>query len=304
MRPVSTLGEASVVGAGIDPAGHGSSPDPGWSRVPSLVDVDWAASHLDDPTVRFVEVDEHPGRRLHRIPGTVAWVWSTELCDPVRRDVASRDQLSRLLGRSGIEPDAHIVLYGEPANWFAAWAFWLLRQHGVERMSLLDGGRNGWLRRGLPRTDEITGYPETRYLLDPPSFAHRAMLSDVLGSLADPASVIVDVRGPREYSGELIAPPGVPETAQRAGHIPGAVSIPWDAAVNADGTFRSRDELCELYQAAGIAPSKEVTTYCRIGERSSHTWFVLHELLGYPRVRNYDGSWTEWGSMVGTPIER
>jgi thiosulfate/3-mercaptopyruvate sulfurtransferase len=304
MRPGSTLLETSAVPGATSGGGDAGPTERGDRPVQPLVDATWAIGHLDDPTVRFVEVDEHPGRRLHRIPGTVTWVWASDLCDPVQRDVAGPEQLAALLGRSGVGPDTHIILYGEPGNWFAAWAFWLLRQHGVERLSLLDGARTSWVHQGLPLTTDVTDHAATRYPLGRPSFAHRAMRSDVVDGLADPGVVLVDVRGPREYSGELIAPPGVPETAQRAGHIPGAISVPWDVAVNADGTFRDREQLRELYEGAGVVPSKDVTVYCRIGERSSHTWFVLHELLGYPRVRNYDGSWTEWGSAVGMPVER
>jgi thiosulfate/3-mercaptopyruvate sulfurtransferase len=195
------------------------------------------------------------------------------------------------------------VLYGDNHDWFAAWAYWQLRLHGVERVSLLDGGRKHWLDRGLPTTTEVPTYEATGITLDEADHALRAFQRDVLTSLGDASLALVDVRSPAEYAGEVIAPPGMSETAQRAGHIPGAVSVPWAQVVNEDGTFKGADELRALYAAKGVTLDKDVITYCRIGERASHSWFVLHELLGYPRVRNYDGSWTEWGSVIGVPIE-
>jgi thiosulfate/3-mercaptopyruvate sulfurtransferase len=275
---------------------------------PVLVDGDWALAHLHDPAVRFVEVDERASRGQYNhghIPGAVNWRWEVDLQDPVRRDVPGPEALSALLARSGIGPLTHVVLYGDPDNWFAAYAYWLLRLYGWPRLSLLDGGRRFWIGSGLPVTRETPVVDPAVAHLPTPSDAFRAFHGEVLALAGHAANgaVLVDARSPAEYAGEVIAPPGMAETAQRPGHIPGAVSIPWDAAVRPDGTFRSPAELTALYEGEGITPDQDVITYCRIGERSSHSWFVLHELLGYPRVRNYDGSWTEWGSTVRAPIE-
>jgi thiosulfate/3-mercaptopyruvate sulfurtransferase len=234
----------------------------------------------------------------------VGWNWTTQLADGIRRDIASREAFSRLLSASGIGPDTTVVLYGDNNNWFAAWAYWQLRLYRHEKAKILDGGRKYWLDQGLPITTEVPSYPETGYQLPEPDFSIRAFRDDILPRLGDPTLALVDVRSPAEFTGEILAPPGLPETAQRAGHIPGALNIPWSQAVGEDGRFKTPEELRALYAGKGVTPDKEVIAYCRIGERSSHTWFVLHELLGYPRVRNYDGSWTEWGSMVGVPIEK
>ncbi len=269
-----------------------------------LVTADWAREHLADPAVRFVEVDvDTTAYAQSHLPGAVGWDWTSQLADGVRRDLASRAALSALLDTSGIGPATTIVLYGDNNNWFAAWAYWQLKLFGHPDVRILDGGRRYWLDHGLPLTTEVPAYPPTGYALPEPDFALRAFRDDVLAGLGDPGVALVDVRSPAEFGGEVIAPPGMTETAQRAGHIPGAVSIPWAGAVREDGTFKDPAELRALYAAQGVTPDKDVVTYCRIGERSSHTWFVLHELLGYRRVRNYDGSWTEWGSMVGMPIE-
>jgi thiosulfate/3-mercaptopyruvate sulfurtransferase len=271
-----------------------------------LVDVAWCLDRLDDPGVRVVQVDERPGRgrfEQGHIPGSVSWIWDVDLVDPVRYDVASREQLTDLLERSGIDATTHVVLYGDPSNWFAAWAYWLLKLYDVPNVSLLDGGRSYWVAQNLPLTTDLAAHARTTFVLPEPSIEYRAFRADVVRALAD-GGTLVDARSPREYSGELLAPPGRPETAVRAGHIPGAISIPWDEAVNPDGTFKSVAELKVVYDGARVAPGDDIIVYCKIGERSSHSWFVLHELLGYPRVRNYDGSWTEWGSSVGLPIER
>jgi thiosulfate/3-mercaptopyruvate sulfurtransferase len=228
----------------------------------------------------------------------------SQLSDGIRRDIASPGDLSHLLSASGIGPETHIVLYGDNHNWFAAWAYWQLRLHGLERISLIDGGRKLWVARQLPLSAEEPQLEPTGFEVGEPSSELRAFRDELLARLGQDELGLVDVRSPAEYSGEVLAPPGLSETAQRGGHIPGARSIPWAQAVRDDGTFKSAVELRALYEGAGITPDKDVVTYCRIGERSSHSWFVLHELLGYPRVRNYDGSWTEWGSMVGVPIER
>ncbi len=275
------------------------------STTPVLVDAAWALAHLADPAVRFVEVDvDTTSFEQSHLPGAVGWNWTSQLADGIRRDIAGRDDFSALLSAGGIGPDTTIVLYGDNNNWFAAWAYWQLKLYSHKDVRILDGGRKYWLDHGLPVTTDEAAYPATGYRLPEPDFALRAFRDDILPRLSDADLVLVDVRSPAEFSGELLAPPGLTETAQRAGHIPGAASIPWAQTVREDGTFKSTAELVALYAAKGVTGDKDIIAYCRIGERSSHTWFVLHELLGYRRVRNYDGSWTEWGSMVGVPIEK
>jgi thiosulfate/3-mercaptopyruvate sulfurtransferase len=279
--------------------------DTAYATAGTLVDAAWAQQHLADPAVRFVEVDvDTTAYEQSHLPGAVGWDWTSQLADGVRRDIASREDFSRLLSESGIGPDTTIVLYGDNNNWFAAWAYWQLKLYGHRDVRILDGGRRYWLDQGLPLTTDVPAYPPTGYDLPEPDFALRAFRDDILPRLGDAELALVDVRSPAEFNGEIIAPPGMSETAQRAGHIPGAASIPWAQAVREDGTFKSPDELRALYAAKGITPDKDVIAYCRIGERSSHSWFVLHELLGYERVRNYDGSWTEYGSLIGVPIEK
>ena len=277
----------------------------GYASDRVLVDADWAQAHLTDPSVRFVEVDvDTTAYSQGHIPGAVGWDWTSQLSDGVRRDLASREDFAALLSQSGIGPDTTVVLYGDNNNWFAAFAYWQLKLFGHDDVRILNGGRKYWLDNGLSiTTDEPTPTP-TRYQLPERDDALRAFRDDLLPRLGDPGLALVDVRSPAEYNGEIIAPPGLSETAQRAGRIPGAVSIPWAQTVREDGTFKSPDELRALYEAKGVTPDKDVVAYCRIGERSSHSWFVLHELLGYRRVRNYDGSWTEWGSLIGVPIEK
>jgi thiosulfate/3-mercaptopyruvate sulfurtransferase len=271
----------------------------------ALVDAAWAQAHLADSKVRFVEVDvDTTAYEQSHLPGAVAWNWTSQLSDGVRRDIASREDFSKLLSDSGIGPDTQIVLYGDNNNWFAAWAYWQLRLYGHTNVRILDGGRKYWLDQGLPLTIDVPSYDATGYDLPEPDFSLRAYRDDILPRLGDPELVLVDVRSPAEFNGEVIAPPGMSETAQRAGHIPGAASIPWAQTVREDGTFKSTDELATLYEGKGVTRDKDVIAYCRIGERSSHSWFVLHELLGYERVRNYDGSWTEYGSLIGVPIEK
>lgn len=270
-----------------------------------LVDPTWAQEHLSDPKVRFVEVDvDTTAYEQSHLPGAVGWNWTSQLADGIRRDIAGREDFSALLSGSGIGPDTTVVLYGDNNNWFAAWAYWQLKLYGHKDTRILDGGRRYWLDHGLPVTTDETSYAATGYSLPEPDFALRAFRDDILPRLDDPELRLVDVRSPAEFNGEIIAPPGMSETAQRAGHIPGAASIPWAQTVKEDGTFKSADDLRAIYEAKGITPDKDVIAYCRIGERSSHSWFVLHELLGYRRVRNYDGSWTEWGSLINVPIEK
>jgi thiosulfate/3-mercaptopyruvate sulfurtransferase len=271
----------------------------------ALVSPEWAQQHLNDPGVRFVEVDvDTAAYEQSHLPGAVGWNWTSQLSDGIRRDITSREDLAKLLSESGIGADTHIVLYGDNNNWFAAWAYWQLRLHGFENVSILNGGRRYWLDNGLPVTTDAPSHAPTNVQVPEPDYTLRAFRDDILPRLGEAAFTLVDVRSPAEFNGEVIAPPGMTETAQRAGHIPGAQSIPWAQAVKEDGTFKSADDLKTLYEAKGVTPDKDVIAYCRIGERSSHSWFVLHELLGYPNVRNYDGSWTEWGSMVNMPIER
>jgi thiosulfate/3-mercaptopyruvate sulfurtransferase len=277
----------------------------GYASDRVLVDADWARAHLDDPTVRFVEVDvDTTAYSQGHLPGAVGWDWTSQLSDGVRRDLASREDFSALLSKSGIGPATTIVLYGDNNNWFAAFAYWQLKLFGHADVRILNGGRRFWLDNGLPITTDEPSYAATGYQLPERDDALRAYRDEILPRLGDPGLALVDVRSPAEYNGEIIAPPGMSETAQRAGRIPGAASIPWGQTVREDGTFKSTDELRALYEAKGVTPDKDVVAYCRIGERSSHSWFVLHELLGYARVRNYDGSWTEWGSLIGVPIEK
>ena len=277
---------------------------PGYAKD-VLVDADWAVQHIEDPDIRFVEVDVDTNAYDEgHIPGAVAWNWTSQLSDGVRRDIVSREELSRLLSESGIGPETTVVLYGDNNNWFAAWAYWQLKLFGFDDVRILNGGRKLWVAQGLPTSTDVPSYEATGIQVGDADFSHRAFRDDVLSQIDSPGA-LVDVRSPAEFNGELLAPAALPqEGAQRAGHVPGAANIPWAAAVNEDGTFKSADELRDLYAAKGITGDKDVIAYCRIGERSSHTWFVLHELLGFERVRNYDGSWTEYGSLVGVPIEK
>jgi thiosulfate/3-mercaptopyruvate sulfurtransferase len=270
-----------------------------------LVSTDWVAEHRNDPNVRIVEVDVDTAAYAQgHVPGAVGWNWTTELCDTVVRDIVPKQKLEELLGRAGVTPETTIILYGDNNNWFAAWALWQLKVYGHQDVRLMDGGRKKWLAEGRElETGEPSPAPTTYTAKDPdPSL--RALLPDVQSTYKSADTVLVDVRSPAEFTGEILAPPGLPETCQRGGHIPGAKSIPWGKACNEDGTFKSRAELEALYGAQGVTPDKNVIAYCRIGERSSHTWFVLKYLLGFQNVRNYDGSWTEWGNLVGAPVER
>lgn len=271
-----------------------------------LVDTDWAAQHLNDPNVRFVEVNvDVAAYENGHIPGAVGWHWKNDLETQIRRNVASRDEIQNLLSRSGISPDTTVVLYGDSSNWFAAYAFWLLKYHGHRDVRLLNGGRQKWQAEGRPASTEHPGYPRVSYGANGPDSSIRALRDFILPRVGQPGLALVDVRSPKEYKGELLAPEHLPqEGAQRGGHIPGAKNIVWSEAVREDGTFKSADELRALYAGQDVTPDKEIVAYCRIGERAAHTWFVLKYLLGYPKVRNYDGSWTEWGSLIDAPVER
>jgi len=274
-----------------------------------LVTTDWLADHLNDPGIRVVEVDEDTDAygRGH-IPGAVAVNWNTDLQDPLRRDFIDPEQFAKLQDSLGITPTTTVVLYGGNNNWFATYAYWYYKVYGHGPVELLDGGRKSWELEGRDLTTDTSpvsasgGYP-----VNQPDFSIRAFRDQVLNDyVGQSGRSLVDVRSPEEYRGEKLAPDHLPqEAAQRPGHIPGAANIPWAKAVDANtGKFLTDEQLAELYGSQGLDPSKDVVAYCRIGERSAHTWFALHELLGYPNVRNYDGSWTEWGSLVGVPIER
>lgn len=271
-----------------------------------LVSTDWVAAHGTDPGVRLVEVDvDTTSYDQGHIPGAVAWNWQTELQDAIRRDLAEPRAFEELLGRAGISPETTVVLYGDNNNWFAAWAFWQLKYYGHDKVLIMNGGRKKWLEEKRPLTTDQPSYPPATYKTKAPNAAIRAKRDDIFSVLDKRAPAkLVDVRSVDEFTGKIIAPPGMTETAQRAGHIPGAANIPWAQAVNEDGTFKSADALKQLYGSKGITGEGEVIAYCRIGERSSHTWFVLKYLLGFDKVRNYDGSWTEWGNLVGAPIEK
>jgi thiosulfate/3-mercaptopyruvate sulfurtransferase len=277
-----------------------------YAHPESLVSTEWAAEHLNDPKVRLVEVDvDTAAYASGHAPGAVGWNWQTELSDRIRRDLTPKAELERLLSEAGISPDTTVVVYGDNNNWFAAWAFWQLKMFGHKDARLMNGGRKKWVSEGRPLTTDVPSYPKTSYKAQEPDNSIRALRDQVLNSINKAGIALVDVRSPREYSGELLAPENLPqEGAQRGGHIPGAANIPWASAVNEDGTFKTKDELAALYGGKGVTADKETIAYCRIGERSSHTWFVLKYLLGYDKVRNYDGSWTEYGSLVGAPIER
>jgi thiosulfate/3-mercaptopyruvate sulfurtransferase len=278
----------------------------GYANPDALVETDWLADHLDDPTLRIVDVDEDiTAYEKGHIPGAVGWNWFTDLHDPVRRDFIDQAGLIELLQNAGVGTDTTVVLYSGNNNWFAAYAYWLLRYLGFDRVKLLNGGRQKWELESRELDAEAPSYPKGDVRVSGPARKElRALRDEVLGSLED--AHFVDVRSPEEYRGEKLAPDHLPqEQAQVPGRIPGAVNVTWSKAANPeDGTFRTADELRSLYEAEGVTGDRKVIAYCRIGERSSHTWFVLHELLGHDQVKNYDGSWTEYGSLVGAPVER
>ncbi len=269
-----------------------------------LVSTNWVSEHRIDDNVRLVEVDvDTKAYEEGHVPGALGWSWQTQLCDTVRRDIIPKDGFEALMAAAGISNSTTVVLYGDNNNWFAAWAFWQMKIYGHQDVRLMNGGRKKWLAEGREiSTEEAAPHP-TSYRASGPDLSLRAFLPQVQAAVAAGAAGLVDVRSPREFSGEILAPPGLPETCQRGGHIPGARNIPWSNACNDDGTFKSAPELKALYGAEGIDGSKPVITYCRIGERSSHSWFVLKYLLGYANVVNYDGSWTEWGNLVGAAVE-
>ena len=276
----------------------------GYKHPEVLVSTDWVAQNLNRSGLRLVEVDvDTTVYEKGHIPGAVGWNWQTQLQDNVRRDLIDKAALEELLGKSGISNDTTILLYGDNNNWFAAYAFWQLKYYGHKDVRLIDGGRKKWIADGLVFTTEPTKVSETTYKAADPDESVRARKEDIYAvQQKKKRAELVDVRSLDEFAGKILAPPGLSETALRAGHVPGAANIPWGQAANEDGTFKSYDELKKLYESKGILGNDEVIAYCRIGERSSHTWFVLEYLLGYENVRNYDGSWTEWGNLVGAPI--
>ena len=311
-----------TIAAGADssspaPASDPAPSDGAYANGAALVSTAWVAEHGADAGVRLVEVDVDTGAYAGgHLAGAVGWDWQRELSDPVRRDIPDKAAWEALLARSGIGNDTKVVFYGDNNNWFAAFAYWVARIYGHRDAALMNGGRKKWELEGRPLTADAPRVTPATYTAAAPDWSLRAYRDQVAQAIGagggggggaasgGGGTALVDVRSPAEFSGAVLAPPGLPETAQRAGHIPGAANVPWAQAANEDGTFKSAAELRQLYAAQGVAGDRPVIAYCRIGERSSHTWFVLKELLGYPDVRNYDGSWTEWGSVIGVPIEK
>jgi thiosulfate/3-mercaptopyruvate sulfurtransferase len=269
-----------------------------------LVAPNWLEEHLDDPGLRIVEVDENPALYAEaHVPGAIGFDWKLDLQDQVRRDFLGPAEFGALFGSRGISNEHTIVLYGDRNNWFAAYTYWYLKYYGHDKVLLLNGPREKWIADGRSTNAEVPSYEPASFTAQPGDESIRARRDEVLAAVDD-ITRLVDVRSPAEFAGEIISPQGYEqEGAQRAGHIPGAASIPWAQAVNEDGTFKSEQELRELYGSKGVLNGDDIIAYCRIGERSAHTWFVLHELLGQEQVKNYDGSWTEWGSLVGVPVE-
>ncbi len=276
-----------------------------YANPQTLVSTDWVDKHKKDPKLVIAEVDvDTAAYNEGHIPGAIGWNWQTQLCDTVQRDIMSIAALEKLLSASGISNDSTIILYGDNNNWFAAWALWQLKMYGHKDVRLMNGGRKKWLAEGRELTNEMPRMTAATYKVSGFNEKYRSMLRQVQKAMEDRNVILVDVRSNDEFTGKILSPPGLPETCQRGGHIPGARNIPWAQACNDDGTFKTADELEALYVSKGVTRDKPVIAYCRIGERSSHTWFVLNELLGYQNVSNYDGSWTEWGNLVGAPVER
>jgi len=278
-----------------------------YAHPEAIVNTQWVHEHQNDPKVRIVEVDYDPiaNYQLGHIPGAILFDWRRDLNHPLQRDILSKEQLETLFNRSGITDETKIVLYGDFNNWFAAYAFWDLQYYGVKNVVLMNGGRKKWIDEDRPLSKDIPQYSHTKFHAQAPDDNLRVYLRQALDLYNKPNVKLVDVRSPKEFTGEVLAPPEYPtEHAQRGGHIPSAVNIPWSQAVKEDGTFKPYEDIKKLYESQGVTADKDVVAYCRIGERSSFTWFVLKYLLGYPKVRNYDGSWTEWGNLVRNPIEK
>ena len=272
-----------------------------------LVETDWVRDHVNDPDIKIVEIDvDTRAYDSGHIPGAIGFNWRSQLQDQVRRDIVSTQKFADLLGGAGISPSDTVILYGDNNNWFAAYGFWLFKLYGHDDVRLMNGGRVKWLKESGPLTTEMPTLTAVSYPVTNARMEYRAMLPEVMDASAGSSRNLVDVRSPDEFTGKIIAPPGLSETAQRGGHIPGATNVPWVNAVNTDdGTFRPADDLRKIYiDAAGVDANKPTIAYCRIGERSSHTWFVLKYLLGLPDVKNYDGSWTEYGNLIAAPIDR
>ena len=270
-----------------------------------LVETDWVEEHLNDPDIRIVEVDENPALYAEaHIPGAIGFDWKADLQDQVKRDFLGPEDFGRLFGEHGISNDHTVVLYGDRNNWFAAYTYWYLKYYGHDKVKLVNGPREKWIAEGRPTTSDVPSPEPATFTAKPGDPAIRAVRDEVMAAL-DSEKKLVDVRSPQEFSGELIAMAGYEqEGAQRGGHIPGAASVPWAQAVREDGTFKSKEDLEALYGGKGVLSGDPIIAYCRIGERSAHTWFVLHELLGHDKVKNYDGSWTEWGNLVNVPVEK
>lgn len=278
----------------------------GYAHPEVLVDTQWVADHLNDADVRLIEADEDVLLyEISHIPGAVKLDWHVDVQNPVERDFVDQQGFEQLMSHWGITNETTVVLYGDRNNWYACYTFWLFSMYGHSKLKIMNGGRTKWDEEKRTQTKELPHYETTTYNAQPANETLRAFRDEVASGLRNPGRRLIDVRSPQEYSGELLHMVNYPqEGAQRGGHIPGAKNIPWATAANADGTFKSAEELRQIYGAKDITPDKEVITYCRIGERSAHTWFALTQLLGFPRVRNYDGSWTEWGSVVRAPIEK
>ena len=272
-----------------------------------LVDIHWVREHLNDPTVRIVEADydKKSNYMIGHIPGAVLFDWKEDINNPITRDIISKDSCEELLQKNGVNNDTTVILYGDFNNWFATYAFWIFKYYGFNDLRLMNGGRKKWLQEAMPIDKKIPSYPRGNFSAFEPNKNIRVLMSYVKQILGWPEKILVDVRSQEEYTGQILAPPEYPtEHPLRGGHIPGAVNIPWNKTVNQDGTFKNSNELRKLFESIGVTPDKEIITYCRVGERSSQIWFVLKYLLDYPNVKSYDGSWMEWGNVVGNPIER
>jgi len=292
--------------SGTETATSGMSVTSGYAHPEVLVETSWVADHLNDPNIRLIEADEDVLLyEVGHLPGAVKLDWHVDVQDPIARDFVNQQAFEQLMSHWGISNDTMIILYGDRNNWYACYSYWLFTMYGHRNMKIMNGGRSKWEAESRQLTKEVPHFEPTTYRAQPADETLRAFRDDVFSGLRTPERRLIDVRSPQEYTGELLHMINYPqEGAQRGGHIPGAKNIPWATAANTDGTFKSAEELRQIYGGKDVTPDKEVIAYCRIGERSAHTWFVLTRLLGYPRVRNYDGSWTEWGSLVRAPIEK